>query len=47
MYVLAGRPVFAWPYVGGPKEYITSPAVSYVSGLSNLDSFRDGRQVAM
>ena len=24
-----------------------SPAVSYMSGLSNLDSFRDGRQVAV
>ena len=34
---------------GGPLEYITyelvpaSPAVSCMSGLSNLDSFRDGR----
>ena len=34
---------------GGPQDYITyefvptSPAVSRMSGLSNLDSFRDGR----
>ena len=34
---------------GGPSEYITyelvpaTPAVSYMSGSSNLDSFRDGR----
>ena len=33
----------------GPQEYITyefiltSPAVSHMSGSSNLDSFRDGR----
>ena len=38
---------------GGPSEYITyelvpaSPAVSCMSGSSNLDSFRDGRQVAV
>ena len=38
---------------GGPLEYITyelvpaSPAVSCVSDSSNLDSFRDGRQVAV
>ena len=38
---------------GGPLEYIsyelvpTSPAVSCMSGSSNLDSFRDGRQVAV
>ena len=38
---------------GGPSEYITvelvpaSPAMSCVSGSSNLDSFRDGRQVAV
>ena len=38
---------------GGPQQYITcelvpaSPAVSCVSGSSNLDSFRDGRQVAV
>ena len=36
-----------------PQEYITydlildSPAVSCMSGSSNLDSFRDGRQVAV
>ena len=53
MYVRAGRAGFARPYVGGPPEYITyelvpaSPAVSCMSGLSNLDSFRYGRQVAV
>ena len=53
MYILAGRPAFAQPYVGGPLEYITyelvtaSPAVSCISGSSSLDSFRDGRQVAV
>ena len=53
MYVWAGRPAFPRPYVGGPSEYITyelvpaSPAVSCMSGSSNLDSFRDGRQVAV
>ena len=37
----------------GPQEYVTyelvlaSPAVSGVSGSSNLNSFRDGRQVAV
>ena len=40
-------------HIGGPSEYIiyelvpTSPAVSYTSGSSNLDSFSDGRQVAV
>ena len=53
MYVRAGRPVFARPYVGGPLEFVTyelvpaSPAVSCMSGSSDLDSFRDGRQVAV
>ena len=53
MYVRAGRPAFARPYVGGPQEYIpyelvsASPAVSYISGSSNLDSFRDGRKMAV
>ena len=53
MYVRAGRPAFARPCVGGPLEYISyefvpaSPAVSCMSGLSNLNSFRDGRQVAV
>ena len=38
---------------GGPQEYISyelvlaSPALSYMSGSSDLDSFRDGRQVAV
>ena len=44
----AGRPAFARPY-----EYITyelvpaSPAVSCMSGSSNLESFRGGRQVVV
>ena len=48
MYVRAGRPAFSRPYVG-VKEYITyelvpaSPAVSCMSGSSDLDSLRDGR----
>ena len=38
---------------GGPQEYITyefvpaSPSVSCMSGSSNLNSFRDRRQVAV
>ena len=53
MYVRAGRPAFTRPYVGGQEEYITyelvpaSPAGSCMSGSSNLDSFRDGRKVAV
>ena len=43
MYVRAGRPAFARPYELVPA----SPAVSCMSGLSNLDSFHDGRQVAI
>ena len=37
----------------GPREYITdelvptSPAVTRISGSSNLDSFRDGCEVAV
>ena len=52
MYVCAGRPAFARPCVGVHK-YITyefvpaSPAVSCMSGSSNLNSFRDRRQVAV
>ena len=51
MYVRAGRPAFARPYVGVHIGYITyelvpaSPAMSCMSGSSNLDSFRYGRQV--
>ena len=47
MYVRAGHPVFVSVIWGGPLEYITyelvpaSPAVSCMSGSSNLDSFRD------
>ena len=54
MYVRAGRPAFAWPYVGVHRSTslmssssLASPAVSCVSGSSNLYSFRDGRQVAV
>ena len=52
MYVQAGHPVFARPYVGVHRstshELVpASPAVSCMSGLSDLDSFRDGRQVAV
>ena len=44
---------FCLAICGGPLGYITyelvpaSPAVSCMSGSSNLDSFRDGRQVAV
>ena len=44
---------FCTAIYGDPQEYITyelvpvSPAVSCMSGSSNLDSFRDGRQVAV
>ena len=44
---------FCTSICGGPQEYIAyelvlaSPAVSRVSGSSNLYSFRDGRQVAV
>ena len=53
MQVRAGRPAFAWPYVGVHRSTFTyeldlaSPAVSSVSGSSNLYSFRDERQVAV
>ena len=52
MYVRAGRSAFAQPYVGVHRstshELVSaSPAVSCVSGSSNLDSFRDERQVAV
>ena len=52
MYVRAGRHAFARPCVGS-IEYITyefvlaSPAVSCMSGSSNLNSFRNRRQVAV
>ena len=51
MYVRAGRLAFAQPYVGVHRStslmsssllVSTPPAVSCVSGSSNLDSFRDG-----
>ena len=47
MYVRAGRPAFARPCVGIHKrdisyEFISaSPAMSCMSGSSNLNSFRD------
>ena len=46
MYAPAGRPAFARPYVGvhGSTSLMSS---SCMSGASNLDSFRDGRQVAV
>ena len=47
IYVLAGRPSFAYPCEGVPRStlhefFSTSPAVSRMSGSANLDSFRDG-----
>ena len=51
MYVRAGRPAFARPYVGAHwskslmSSYPASAAVSCMSGSSNLDSFCGGRQV--
>ena len=54
MYVRAGRPAFAHSCEGVNRStYITyvlvptSPAVSRMSGLSNLDSFRDGWLMAV
>ena len=53
MYVRAGRPAFARPCVGIHKSTISyefvpvSPAVSCMSGSSNLNSFRDRGQVAV
>ena len=44
MYVRAGRPAFARPYVGVHRS---TSAVTCMSGSSNLDSFRDGRQVVV
>ena len=53
MYVCAGRPAFARPCVGVHKSTSlmssspASPAVSCMSGSSNLNSFRDRRQLAV
>ena len=53
MYVRAGRPAFARPCVGVHKSTslmsssLLQPAVSSMSGSSNLNSFRDRRQVAV
>ena len=42
MYVRAGRPAFVWPCVGISYEFISAPpAVSSMSGSSNLNSFSD------
>ena len=53
MYVRAGRPDFAWPYVGVHRSTsLMSSSLLFqqcpcMSGSSNLDSFRDVRQVAV
>ena len=52
MYVQAGRPAFAQPYVGVHRStsLMSSSLLlqqSCMSGSSNLDSFHDGRQVAV
>ena len=53
MYVRAGRPAFAWPYAGVHKStslMSTSLLLQQcpaLSGSCSLDSFRDGRQVAI
>ena len=53
MYVRAGRPAFARPCVGVHKSTSlmssspASPALSCMFGSSNLNSFRDRRQVAV
>ena len=54
LYACSSRPsCFCSAICGGPLEYITyelvsaSPAVSCMTGSSNLDSFRDGRWVAV
>ena len=43
MYVRVGRPAFARPGHITYELVPASPAVSCMSGSSNLDSFRDGR----
>ena len=45
MYVRAGCPAIAWSYVGVHRS-TSLMSSSCMSGSSNLDSFRDGRQVA-
>ena len=50
IYVLAGRPAFAWPYAGVHRStslISSSLLLQQCSGSSSLDSFRDGRQVAV
>ena len=53
MYVRAGRPAFAWPYVGVHRStsLMSSPLLLQqcpaCAGSSSLNSFRDGRQVAV
>ena len=48
MYVRAGRPAFARPYVGVHRStslMTSSLLLQQCPGLSSLDSFHDGRQV--
>ena len=50
MYVRAGRPAFVRPYVGFHKStslMSSSLLLHQCPGSSNLDSFRDRRQVAV
>ena len=50
MYVLAGRPAFVRPYVGVYRStslMSSSLLLQQCPGSSNLDSFRDGGQVAV
>ena len=53
MYVLAGRTALARPYVGVHRSTSlmslipAPPEMSCVPGSSNLDSFRDGRQMVV
>ena len=50
MYVRAGRPAFAQPYVGVHRStslMSLSLLLQQCPGSSNLDSFRDGMQVAV
>ena len=49
MYVQAGRPAFAWPYVGVHRttSFMSSSLLLQQCPASSLDSFRDGRLVAI
>ena len=46
MYIRAGRPTFAQEYIAY-ELVLASPAVSRMSGSSDLYSFRDGGQVSV